>query len=211
MKLYSGIGPSARTVRMFLAEKQLEVETVEVNLMRGEHLSDDFPANNPGGQLPVLQLDDGFILGESLAICDYLEELKPAPALLGITAKERAETRMWCRRIDLRIMEPAIQGFKASEGYEFFKNRYYLVRSGAEELKTLSRKNLQWLEQQMKDQQFICGDRFSLADIQLFCFLEHNRGKGSAAPEDCPVLNAWFKRISERSSVVVSAHPAERK
>lgn len=211
MKLYSGIGPSARTVRMFLAEKQLEIETVEVNLMRSEHLTKDFPVSNPGGQLPVLELDEGFILGESLAICDYLEELQPTPALLGSTAKERAETRMWCRRIDLRIMEPAIQGFKAAEGYEFFKDRYYLVRSGAEELKTLSRKNLEWLEQQMTDQQFICGDRFSLADIQLFCFLQHTRGKGSAAPDNCPTLNAWFERIRKRASVARSAHPTEQK
>ena len=85
------------------------------------------------------------------------------------------------------------------------------MRSGAEELKTLSRKNLEWLEQQMTDQPFICGNRFSLADIQLFCFLEHNRGKGSAAPDNCPTLNAWFERIRERASVAHSAHPTEQK
>lgn len=209
MKLYSGIGPSAWTVRMFLAEKGLDISTTELDLMRGQHLKKEYRELNPGGQLPFLQLDDGFILAESLAICEYLEEHQPTPALLGETARERAETRMWCRRIDLRIMEPSIQGFKASDAYEFFKDRYYLVVSGAQELKTLSRKNLEWLDGQMEGKNYICGNRFSLADIQLFCFLDYNKKNSNAVPAHLERLQQWYNRVASRDSVTASRHPAE--
>lgn len=208
MKLYTAIGPSARTVSMFLAEKELSVPTCYVDILAGEHLTAGFRQLNPQGQLPFMVLDDGFSLGESLAICEYLEEISTGNnPLLGTTARERAETRMWCRRIDLRIMEPSIQGFKASDGYEFFKDRYYLVVSGAEELKTLSRKNLAWLNEQMGSKPYICGDRFSLADIQLFCFLDYNQQAGNPIPESLGALQRWFQRVGGRDSVAASKSP----
>ena len=214
VKLYSAVGPSARTVRMFIAEKGINIPTQEINILAGENLTDEHLQLNPGKQLPFMQLEDGFILGESLAICEYLDETHPnspllSTPLLGTSAKERAETRMWCRRIDLRIMEPAIQGTKASDAYEFFKDRYFLVVKGAQELKTLSRKNLEWLDQQLGDKAYICGERFSLADIQLFCFLNFTGGIGKSLPEYMTGLCQWYQRIQLRPSVAASAHPSE--
>ncbi|ARN75616.1 glutathione S-transferase family protein [Oceanicoccus sagamiensis] len=202
--LYSAVGPSARTVRMFIAEKGLKIDQQEVNVLAGENLSDEMIKLNPGKQLPFMALDDGFILAESLAICEYLDESYPEQPLMGSNAKERAETRMWCRRIDLRIMEPAIQGTKASDAYEFFKDRYFLVVSGAKELKTLSQKNLVWLEQQLGNKPYICGQRFSLADIQLFSFLDFTK----SLPKELTQLNRWFDAISARPSVAASQHPS---
>lgn len=233
MKLYSAIGPSARTVRMFIAEKfpgidlqnlkqqNLEqrnfepqnlgphnLELQDVDLLGQENLTDEFRKLNPAVQLPFMVLDDGFVLGESLAICEYLDELYSQPSLLGSSAKERAETRMWCRRIDLRILEPMIQGFKASDAYEFFKDRYTLVVKGADELKALGHSNLVWLNRMIADKPYICGDRFSLADIQLFCFLAHSGGINNVAP-NLDALDRWYQRVNDRDSVAISVHPGE--
>lgn len=209
--LYSAVGPSARTVRLFVAEKGIEIAQQEVNVLAGENLSEELLALNPGKQLPFMALDDGFILAESLAICEYLDETYPENSLLGNTAKERAETRMWCRRIDLRIMEPGIQGTKASDAYEFFKDRYFLVVKGAEELKTLSRKNLSWLNDQISNNTYICGDRFSLADIQLFCYLDFTGGIGRSIPEELTTLCQWYRNIAQRPSVAASQHPSAKR
>ncbi len=209
MKLFNSMGPNPRAVRMFIAEKNIDIAQQEVNILGGDNLGEEFLRLNPGKQLPFMQLDDGFVLAESLAICEYLEEQYPQIPLLGNNAKQRAETRMWCRRIDLRIMEPSIQGTKASDAYEFFKDRYYLVVSGAEELKTLSRKNLQWLNAQMQGCDYICGNRFSLADIQLWCFLDFGADIRHRLPEDCTTLLDWYHRIAQRPSVAASAHPTE--
>ncbi len=192
---------------MFIAEKGLDIALQEVNVLAGENLSDAMVDLNPGKQLPFMTLDDGFVLAESLAICEYLDLTYPDKPLLGSTPKERAETSMWCRRIDLRIMEPAIQGTKASDAYEFFKDRYYLIVNGAKELKTLSQKNLAWLDQQLGENSYICGDRFSLADIQLFCFLDFTH----SLPKELSALNRWFDAIAKRPSVAISQHPSAQK
>jgi glutathione S-transferase len=187
---------------MFLAEKKVQLDTVEVNLLGREHLSEEYKTINPEGQYPILKFDDGSVLAESLAICEYLEESYPQPLLIGSTARERAETRMWCRRIDLRIMEPAIQAFKATAGYEFFKDRYFLLPNAAEELAGLSEHNKQWLDRQLGGHSFICGDRFSLADIQLWCFMDKQPGKGIS--DACDTLGAWFERVGARPSACAS-------
>ena len=209
MKLFSAVGPSARTVRMFLAEKQLQIPVQEVDILRGENLKPAHREFNPGGQLPVLELDNGFILAESLAICQYINDIYPAPPLLGTDEQQRAETTMWCRRIDLRIMEPMIQGFRGSDAYEFFKDRYHLVVEGAADLKIIANNNLAWLNEIMKDNTYICGERFSLADIQLFCFLDYCSRVGMKLKPEWHHLQRWFALISARPSVINSRHPAE--
>ncbi len=117
MKLHTGLGPNPRTVRMFMAEKGLEIPQVQVDLMGGENRREPYLSKNPAGQLPCLELDDGSFLAEVLTICEYLEERQPRPALVGTTPEERAVTRMWTRRIDLNIVEPMANGFTCpSEG-----------------------------------------------------------------------------------------------
>ena len=131
MKLYTSMGPNPHMVRMFAAEKGLTLETVEVDLMGGENRRPPYAETvNPAGQTPALVLDDGTVIAEITVICEYLEEIHPTPALIGTTPEERAEARMWTRRIDLNICEPLANGFRAAEGRRIFENRMKLV--GAE-------------------------------------------------------------------------------
>src|SRR5512143_2853129 len=114
MKFYNSIGPNPRVVRMFMAEKGVSIPTQEVNLMKGENREGDHLKRNPHGQMPTLELDNGAFLSEITAICEYLEDKNPKPALIGTTPEEKAETRMWTRRIDLNICEPMANGFRFS-------------------------------------------------------------------------------------------------
>src|ERR1700756_5064059 len=118
MKFYNSRGPNPRMVRMFMAEKGFVIPNkVEVDLLAGENRKEPFLKMNPAGQLPALELDDGTVLAEITAICEYVDEIKKdAPSLIGDTAEERAKTRMWTRRIDLNIVEPALAGFRYAEG-----------------------------------------------------------------------------------------------
>src|SRR5690349_23194120 len=103
-------------VRMFMAEKGFAVPKVEVDLRGGENRREPYLSKNPSGQLPALELDDGTVLAEITAICEYLDEKYPGGSLIGTTPEERAETRMWVRRVDLNILEPMANGFRYGEG-----------------------------------------------------------------------------------------------
>src|SRR3978361_1566922 len=103
MKLYDSVGPNPRVVRMFTPEKGIEMPRQPVDLRKGENREAEHLKRNPHGQMPTLELDDGHYLSEITAICEYLEEKNPKPALIGATAEERAECRMWTRRVDLSI------------------------------------------------------------------------------------------------------------
>jgi glutathione S-transferase len=127
MKLYQSVGPNPRAVKMFIAEKGMDVERVAVDLMGGENRREPYLKVNPAGQTPALELDDGSCVTEITAICEYLEEKQPEPALIGRTAEERAKTRMWLRRIDHKICEPMANGFRFGEGLQLFQNRLRCV------------------------------------------------------------------------------------
>ena len=117
MKLYNSGGPNPRMVRMFMAEKGFDVPKVQVDIRSGENLSEPYLNVNPAGQCPAIELDDGAVLTEITAICEYVDEKKKdTPSLIGDTPEERAKTRMWTRRIDLNILEPAANGFRFTEG-----------------------------------------------------------------------------------------------
>ena len=107
MKLYNSIGPNPHVVRMFMAEKGLTIETQDIDLMAGDNRKEAHLARNPHGQMPTLELDDGSYLSEITAICEYLEETNPKPAMIGSTAEQRAECRMWTRRVDLNKLDDA--------------------------------------------------------------------------------------------------------
>ena len=146
MKFYNSIGPNPRVVKMFMAEKGLDIPRVEVDLRGGENRQAAYLAKNPSGQLPALELDDGVVIAEILPICEYLEEIHPAPALIGTTAEERAVTRMWTRRIDLNICEPLANGFRFAEGLRLFENRVHCIPQAADDLKAVAREKLTWLD-----------------------------------------------------------------
>ena len=127
MKLYDSIGPNPQIVRIFMAEKGIEVPKQTVDLLRGENREASHLKRNPMGQMPTLELDDGSYLCEVVPICEYLEEKHPNPPLIGATAEERAECRMWTRRVDLNIGEPMINGFRFGEGLKLFAKHIVCV------------------------------------------------------------------------------------
>lgn len=202
MKLYNSIGPNPRMVRMFAAEKGLTLPMVEIDLLGGENRQPAYAGGvNVAGQTPALEVADGRKFAEITVICEYLEEKHPAPVLIGATAEERAETRMWTRRIDLNICEPLTNGFRASEGRRLFESRMKLVGAeGAAELKAIARDRLLWLDGLMAGRQFVCGDRFSLADILLFAFLDFGASVAQPIPDEAAWVNSWFDRVKDRPS-----------
>ncbi len=124
MKLYNSGGPNPKVVRMFMAEKGIDLPKIEVDLRGGENRQPAFLARNPAGQSPALELDDGSVLAEITAICEYLDEkYRNTPSLIGDTPEQRAETRMWVRRVDLNVCEPMANGFRYSEGLKMFQSR----------------------------------------------------------------------------------------
>ncbi|MFT4933581.1 MAG: glutathione S-transferase [Pseudoalteromonas distincta] len=202
MKFYNSVGPNPHVVRMFMAEKGLDIPQQQVDLMKGENRQPPYAEKvNVAGQLPALELDDGTVICEITAICEYLDEISPEPPLIGTTPEERAETRMWTRRIDLNIVEPLGSGFRAAEGRALFESRFRLVRpEAAEDLKAIARDKILWLDGLMDGHDYVCGDRFTLADILLFCFLAFGAQVGQPMPAEAKNLPAWFERVKARPS-----------
>lgn len=200
MKLYNSVGPNPKVVRMFMAECGVEIPLQDIDLMGGENRQPDFVETNPTGTTPALLLDDGSVLSEITAICEYLSETQPGNPLIGATPQERAETRMWVRRIDLGVLEPLANGFRYSEGLPIFKERMPTIPEAADGLKSMAQEKLSWLDGQMAGKTFVCGERFTLADVLLFCFLEFGQQVGQPMNEANTNLTAWYKRVGERSS-----------
>ncbi|HEY8494951.1 MAG TPA: glutathione S-transferase family protein [Myxococcota bacterium] len=204
MKLYDSIGPNPRVVRMFLAEKGVTIPRETVDLMRGENRREPYLKRNPAGQLPCLELDDGTYLAEILPICEYLEEKYPQPILIGATPEERARTRMWLRRIDLNIVEPMANGFRYAEGLALFKDRIRVIPQAADDLKAIAREKLAWLDGLMNGNEWIAGDRFTLADVFLYAFLDFGRTVGQPLDPKLSWLPRWFERVAARPSAEAS-------
>ena len=200
MKLYNSIGPNPHVVRMFIAELGLDIQTIEMDLMAGENRQEDHLKRNPSGQSPTLELEDGSFLSEITAICEYLDEKQGNTDLMGKTPEERALTRMWARRVDLQIIEPLITGFRYSEGLELFKTRMQTIPEAADGLKSITQEKLAWLDAEMEGKDYICGDRFSLADVMLFCFITFGATVGQSVSEENTNLTSWYDRVKERSS-----------
>ena len=201
MKFYNSVGPNPRMVRMFMAEKGFDVPKVEVDLRGGENRKEAFLKVNPSGQTPALELDDGSVLAEITAICEYVDEIKKdTPSLIGDTPEERAKTRMWVRRIDLNIAEPAGAGFRYAEGLKMFESRMRCIPQAADDFKAIAREKLAWLDGLMGSKPFIAGDKLTLADIFLFAFLDFMGNVGQPLSPDCKNLTAWFARMKARPS-----------
>jgi glutathione S-transferase len=207
MKVYDSFGPNPRALRMFLHEKGLDLPKADVDLLGAENRRAPYTDRNPGGQVPALELDDGRVLGETVAIFEYLEEKHPKPALVGTTPEERAETRQWQRRIELKITEHLYNGFRFAEGIELFKPRMRVLPEAADGLKATARDNLAWLDGLLAGRTFLAGDRFTIADIILYCALDFGRGVGQPFDPSLKNVAAWFERVSGRPSAAASLHP----
>ena len=140
------------------------------------------------------------MISEITAICEYLEEMQPTPALIGETPEDRALTRMWTRKIDLLIAEPMANGFRYAEGLAMFKDRMHCLPEAADGLKAIAAGNLKWLDERIGDSPFIVGKRFSLADILLFCFLTFAARVGQPLDPGLSRLQAWQERVGARDS-----------
>jgi len=151
--------------------------------------------------LPALMLDDGRVVSEITAICEYFADQAGGSTLIGETPEDRAETRMWVRRIDLNIVEPLANGFRASEGYPMFKDRMRTFPQAADDLKALAQEKLTWLDEQIAGRQFVCGDRFSLADILLVVFLEFGAQVGQPINDANTNVKAIVQRVQSRESM----------
>jgi glutathione S-transferase len=200
MRFYNSVGPNPRVVRMFMAERGIEIPREEIDLRGGENRRAPYLSKNPLGQMPALELDDGRVLTEITAICEYLDEVTPGPSLVGSTPEQRAEARMWVRRTDLNIVEPMAQGYRYSDGLRLFRDRIHTIPQAAEDLKQIARKHLAWLDGQMRGKRFLCGDRFSFADVFLFPFLEFFPMVKQPLDPALTNIAAWIGRVKERPS-----------
>ncbi len=199
MKLYdSALAPNPRRVRIFLAEKGLEIEKVPVDLAKAENRSPEFLAKNPLGGVPVLELDDGTCLAETVAICRYFEETRPDPPLMGVDALDRARVEMWNRRMEFEVFLPIAQVFRNT--HDFFKGRIPQVPAWGEVCREAAEKRLAWLDEVLGERPFIAGERFTIADITALCGIDFGRVTGIRIGSDQKNLARWHEAVSGRPS-----------
>ena len=191
--------PNPWRVRIFLAEKGVEIPTVQVDAMSGATHTPEFLAKNALGELPVLELDDGSYLAESLAICRYLEGEHPDPPLFGRNATQQAFVEMWTRRVERNLTD--VIGRAARHSFEFFKDRIEQFPAYADSCKRLMRQRWAWFDQEMADgRPFIAGQDFTVADIALMSGLRICDFAEEAIPDGLEHAQAWSDRVRARPS-----------
>jgi len=199
MKIYeASTAPNARRVRMFLAEKNVDIEYVQLDIGAGENLSPENRAKNPTTKIPFLELDDGTCIGETLAICRYFEETVGANPLMGRSALEKAQVEMWQRRVEFHFMMQVGMCFQHSTGY--FKDRMTPVPEFGAVSGKAAQKYLDDLNSQLANSQYLVGDYFSVADINLICALDFARVMKIKPTEEHTHLQRWYNDVSARAS-----------
>src|ERR1700674_5228007 len=200
MKLYDNpYAPNPRRVRVFLAEKGIAIPRVAVDILKGEQRTPQFTALNPRQAVPVLELDDGTAIAESIAICRYFEELKPEPPLFGSSTLERAQVEMWQRRIELGLMAAIGQFFRHSHPLMANVEVPQIAR-WAEANRARALKFLPTLERQLADRPFVCGESFTVADITGLVALDFMKFAGIALPDDAAQVRRWHQTLAARPS-----------
>jgi glutathione S-transferase len=200
MKLYdSRQAPNPRRTRIFLAEKGITVPTEQVDIMAKQHKTPEYAAINPLQRMPALVLDDGTVITESIAICRYFEALQPEPPLFGVGAKEIALVEMWNRRCEInffanvaavfRHLHPAMKELEVPQ-----------VAAWAEANKPRVIEFLHLLDGELKNTQYIAGDRYSIADITALCAVDFMKPARLAVPDDCTNVKRWHADVSARPS-----------
>ena len=200
MKLYDNkMANSPRKVRMFLAEKKItNVEMVEINMMEGEHKTPEYRAIAPNSRIPALQLDDGTVIMESTAICRYLESLHPEPNLFGESPIEIASIEMWQARIFNELMIPLAMGFRhlhpAMSALETQNKEY------GETQKNIGIKSLKYFNGVLSESEFVAGDRYTFADIQMITTTDFFIGLNRLNLDDYPEIKRHAELMSQRES-----------
>ncbi len=200
MKLYDmGRAPNPRRVRIFLAEKGIEVPKQEVDLGAFEQRTDTFTALNPMQRVPVLVLDDGTVISESMAICLYFEKMNPEPNLFGRDAVESAVIEMWNRRLELHFYGPVSQSFRHTSPGMAQREKVQVAEWG-QVCRDQAVDFLGLLEAELGKREFVAGDRYTIADINALCTVDFMRViKLSLAPE-MKNLSRWHAAVSARPS-----------
>ena len=200
MKLYDGgRAPNPRRVRVFLAEKGVDVTLVPVDLGALEHKSESFTELNPYQQLPVMELDDGTRISESVAICRYIEETHPEPPLFGVNAVDRALVEMWQRRVEIclflrvaavfRHQHPAMKDMEVPQ-----------VPDWGEANRPKVQEQFRFLNDELATRPFIAGERFTIADITCMIALDFCKPAKIDIPEELSHLHRWYDDVRARPS-----------
>jgi glutathione S-transferase len=199
MKLYdSKMAPNPRRVRIFLAEKGIQVSDDQVDLAKAQNRSPEFLKINPMGGVPVLQMDDGTNLAESVAICRYFEETHPEPRLMGIDARDKAVVEMWQRRMELNLFSTVTGCFRNTS--EFFKGRIPQVPEYGEVCRQAAEKAFGMVDGFLADRKFIAGERYTIADITALVAVDFAKLiKLRVSPEQ-KNLARWHEAVSSRPS-----------
>jgi glutathione S-transferase len=191
--------PNPRRVRIFLAEKSVAYDTIEVLIATDQHLSVDYRRKHPLSLLPILELEDGRILRESMAICRYIEETHPEPNLFGADAWERAQIEQWNRHAELELLIPIQNIFRNSNA--FWQGRIKQAPEFAAIMTELVGARLDWLDKELTGRSYMAGDRFTVADITALCAIDFGKvAKVRLAPDKHPHLIAWHERCAARPS-----------
>ena len=191
--------PNPRRVRIFLAEKGLSVDTRTMSIIAADHKADDFVAKYPPGQLPVLELDDGRMIGESIAICRYFEALHPEPPLFGSDPLEMAEIDMWVRRVEFTLMQAI--------GQIWMHTHPFTARVVVPQYSEYGESNrpkalaaMRRFDTALAGGGFLAGENYSIADITLLTTIDFAGFIGMPLPDDVPALSDWHARVSARPS-----------
>jgi glutathione S-transferase len=189
-------GMSPRRVRIFLAEKGISIERREVDAAGGANATPDFLRLNPLGKLPVLELDDGTAIAESLAICRYLEALNPDPPLMGRTPREVADIEMWALRMDHELSQMIALSFVHSS--DFYRGRIEQIPEVASWARGRALQTMAWLDGELAERSHIAGDGYTLADIVAQCAFVLGKAVGLRIAPDMTNLSRWFTEVTAR-------------
>ena len=200
MKLYGAPmpAPNPRRVRIFLAEKGIELPETPVDIMKREHKSDEHRARNSLGQVPTLELDDGTCISETVAICRYFDETQPDPPLFGTTPKEKALVDMWVRRMEFTVMGPV--GGYWRHAHPFTARLLNQFKDYGESNKELYQGAQKWLDRELADKPFVAGEAYTMADICLLSTVDFATWIGLPLEPEFANLKAWHDRVSARPS-----------
>jgi glutathione S-transferase len=200
MRLLSGgKAPNPRRVSIFLAEKGIEIETKQFDIGKLEQKGEELTQFNSRQRLPVLILDDGTIITESVVICRYLEELHPEPPLMGIDSVDRAVVEMWQRRIELEFFMPVAFAFRNLHPAAAILEPIQVTEWG-KLCQIRAVEAMQRLNGELSGSRYIAGDRFTIADITAICAYQFLKPARIDLPENTPYLQRWFGQMMERES-----------
>lgn len=199
MKIYeTRTAPNPRRVRMFLAEKGINVDYVQVDIQSGENLSKEMRKKNPIGKIPILELDDGTCIAETDAICTYFESIQPEPPLMGTSPIEKATISMWQRQVEFAFMLQIGMCFQHSTGY--FKDRMVPVPEYGKQAGINAAKYMSILERRLGESEYIAGDQFTIADITALCSMDFARVVNIRIKDEQVNLQRWYDNVNSRAS-----------